>query len=237
MLWFCRGDTDTNILSKKGIKIWDGNTSREFLDKRKLDYPEGVAGPIYGWQWRHFNAKYSSVFSDTSKFDTSILGGVDQLENVINALKTDPFSRRIMMSAWNPEQLNEMALPPCHHCITFYAEEIDGEMYLSSHFIMRSSDFLLGVPFNLASYCVLTQIIAMKCGMKAKELVYSGSDIHIYSNHIKSVEKQLKRPVRSSPILKIDNSIKDKDWAEMKVSDFELIGYIPAQGIVAKMAI
>jgi len=237
LLWFCRGDTNSMILSKKGIKIWNGNTSREFLDSRNLDYDEGIAGPIYGFQWKHFGAKYSPEYSDTSKIDTSIIGGMDQLQNVINILKTDPFSRRIVMSAWNPGQLDEMCLPPCHFSIVFSVHEEYGEKYLSSHFIMRSTDVFLGMPFNIASYTILTQIIAMKCGMKADELVFSGSDIHIYNDHILAIKKQLGRQVRAPPILKINDCIKDKDWSEMKVEDFDLIGYIPSQGIIAKMAI
>lgn len=238
LLWFCRGDTDNQILQEKGIKIWDGNSSREFLDSRGLyDYPDGCIGPGYGFQWRRFGAKYKPEYADSSKCLFGEIGGVDQLANVEHLLKTDPFSRRIMINAWNPSVLDKMALPPCHFVVMFYVEEIEGIKYLSCHFVMRSNDILLGLPLNLVSYSVLTQILALKCGMKAKELIYSCTDTHIYSNHLDQVKRQLLRTPRAAPLLQIDSSIKDKDWSEMSLKDFDLVGYLPAQGILAPMAV
>lgn len=237
LLWFCRGDTDSKILSRKGIKIWEGNSSREFLDSRGLNYPEGVTGPIYGWQWRRFGAPYNVNYSDSSACIFPKGAGIDQLARVEHLLRTDPFNRRILMSAWNPLQLDEMALPPCHLLVNFFVEEIDGIKYLSCHFVMRSSDYFLATNMNCVSYAILTKILALKCGMVAKNLCYSCTDTHIYSNHIEQVKKQSAREPRAPPLLKISESVKEKDWSEITASDFDLIGYFPASGIVASMAV
>jgi thymidylate synthase len=238
LLFFCRGDTDTKILNARGVKIWNANSSREFLDKRGLrHYKEGVAGPIYGWQWRFFGAKYSQAFADTSDIDTSKIGGIDQLENVLHQLKTDPFSRRIIISAWNPVDLNKMCLPACHYSIQFYVEEKNGEKYLSALFNMRSSDVFLGLPFNIASYSILLHILAKKAGMKTKEIVYTGGDVHIYKNHINQMKEQMTRTPRPFPKIHLDSRIEYIDWSDIKYSDFELIGYFPYQKIKAEMAV
>jgi thymidylate synthase len=238
LLWFCRGDTDAKILQKKSIKIWDGNTSREFLDNRGLHhYDEGILGPGYGFQIRFQGAKYSQNFADTSKCDTSLIGGFDQLAYIENLLKTDPFSRRIMMCYWNPSDFDKTALLPCHYSIQFYVTEEKGERYLSSHFIMRSNDVFLGNPVNISSYSVLTYILALKCNMKPKELVYSCSDTHIYRNHITQVKEQLTRTCMPFPKLKLDDSIKNKDWPDITINDFDLIGYFSHPSIKAPMAI
>jgi thymidylate synthase len=236
LLWFCRGDTDNKILQKKGVKIWNGNSSREFLDSRNLDYPEGIVGPMYGWQIRHFNCKYKPEFADTSKFKSGELTGFDQLSYVENLLKTDPFSRRIVMSYWNPTQLDQMALAPCHILVQFYVEEINGEKYLSCQFYQRSSDSL-AFCFNVVSYSILTYILAEKCCMKPKDIIYTAGDVHIYKNHIEGVETQLLRSYNPSPILKINPELKNKDWSEMCFEDFELIGYFPQPTIKMDMAI
>jgi dihydrofolate reductase/thymidylate synthase len=238
LLWFCRGDTDATILQKKGIKIWDGNTSREFLDNRGLThYPEGTIGPQYGFLWRFFGAKYSPDFRDTSKNDVSLIGGFDQLRNVEHLLKTDPFSRRILISAWNPYQLHEQALPSCHLLVQFYVEEINNEKYLSCQFYMRSNDLFLGNPVNIASYSILTYILAQKCGMKPKELVYTCGDTHIYTNHIDQMKEQLTRTTRPFPKLLLSEEVTNKDWKDLTIDDFELIGYMPHATIKGEMAI
>ena len=238
LLWFCRGDTDASILQRKGIKIWDGNTSREFLDNRGLThYPEGTIGPQYGFLWRFFGAEYSPEFRDTSKIDTSQIGGFDQLRNVEHLLKTDPFNRRILISAWNPYQLHEQALPSCHLLVQFYVEEIDNERYLSCQFYMRSNDLFLGNPVNIASYSILTYILAKKCGMKPKELVYSCGDCHIYTNHIDQMREQLTRTPRPFPKLHLSDAVVTKDWQDLVMDDFELIGYMPYPTIKGTMAI
>lgn len=238
LLFFCRGDTNAKILDKRGVKIWNANSTREFLDNRRLyTYKEGILGPIYSWQWRFFGAAYSQTFADTSLIDKSKIGGFDQLENVIHLLKTDPFSRRIIISAWNPADLDKMALPPCHYSIQFYVEEIGNQKYLSAHFNMRSTDVFLGLPFNIASYSLLVHIIAKKVGMKTKDLFYTGGDVHIYKNHIEQINEQLERNPRQFPKIHLNDSIKNADWESIKYSDFELIGYFPHGKLFAPMAI
>ena len=238
LLWFMRGDTDAKILQNKGVKIWDGNTSREFLDSRGLyHYEPGILGAGYGWQWRFFGGKYSQAFANTKDLDTSKIGGFDQLEYVIDLLKTDPFSRRIMMCYWNPPDFEKTALLPCHYSVQFYVEERDNQKYLCCLFNMRSNDFLLGNPFNIFSYAVLTYIISMKCDMKPGKLIYSGGDIHIYNNHIEQINEQLSRDPRPLPKLKLNPDVKTKRIQDISIDDFEVIGYFPHPFIKAPMAV
>lgn len=238
LLWMCRGDSDAKILQKKGIKIWDGNTSREFLDKRGLThYPEGVLGPQYGFLWRHFGATYSSKYADTSKIDTSVIGGFDQLKYIEYLIQNDPFSRRMMISAWSPDKLDEQCLPSCHTGIQFYVTEENNQKHLSCMFNMRSNDVFLANVFNVVFYSVLTYILAKKYDMKPKEIIYTCGDSHIYKNHINQVHEQLKRVPRPFPKLKLDDSIKQKEWNEITIDDFELVGYFPYNAIKASMAI
>ena len=238
LLWFCRGDTDSKILKAKGVHIWNGNTSREFLDRQGLfEYEEGVLGAGYGFQWRHFGAEYKQEFADSSKIENSEIGGFDQLSYIEHLLKTDPFSRRIVLSAWNPTAFHKTALPPCHILLQFYVEEIEGEKYLSSHFYMRSNDVFLASVFNVVSYTILTYILALKCDMKPKEIVYSCGDTHIYKSHLTQVQELLTRKPRPFPKLILNQSLKSKDWSEMTEEDFELVGYYPYGAIKAEMAI
>jgi len=236
LLWFLRGDTDNNILKKKGINIWNGNTSREFLDERGLFYyREGVCGPIYGFQWRFFGSTYCQMFSDTSNVDKNLIrGGVDQINWVINELKTNPNSRRLLVSAWNPVDLNKMCLPPCHFSFLFYVED---NKYLNCLVNMRSNDLFLGSPFNIFSYAVLTYIIAMKTNLIPNKLKFSICDAHIYTNHLEQVKKQLNNPLRPLPMLKLNESIKDKNFEDITIDDFELIGYFPNKFISGIMAV
>lgn len=237
LLWFCRGDTDAKILERKNINIWKGNTSREFLDSRGLNhYPEGIIGPQYGFLWRHFGAKYSPDFADTSKIDPNTIGGFDQLKYVEDLLENDPFSRRIMISAWNPAQLSEQVLPSCHHNIQFYVTESNGQKYLSCMFTMRSSDQIAHV-WNCTGYSLLTYILAARHNMKPKELIYVAGDTHIYSNNIEAVKEQLTRTPRPFPRVKVSESVKTKDWKDMSIEDFDLIGYFPHPTIKIQMAI
>lgn len=236
LLWFLRGDTDARILQRKGVKIWDGNSSRQFLDRRGLtNYEDGILGPIYGWQWRFFGAKYYPIYADTSKKTPE--NGIDQIEKLIHSLKTDPFSRRHIVSAWNPTDLPDMALPPCHYTFQFYVEEHDNQKYLSCHFIMRSNDLGCGTSFNLFSYAALTYIIALKVNMKPKQLVYTCSDTHIYTNHIEALNRQLSRKPVPFPKLIINPEISTKKWNEIDITDFELIGYFPEPSIKMEMAV
>lgn len=221
LLWFLRGETDTKILQKKGIKIWDGNTSREFLDKMGFnDVPEGELRFGYGHQIRRFGPKK-----------------IDQLLYVENLLKTDPFSRRILWNLWNANDIDEMVLTPCHNQVQFYVEEIDNIKRLSCHLYIRSSDYFLGLPFNIFSYTVLTYILAKRTGMIPYELIVSTGDTHIYSNHFEQVEQQLKRSPCVSPIMLLDHSISTKDYSEISIKDFEIIFYHPMPSIKGDMAV
>lgn len=240
LLWFMRGDTDAKILQDKGIKIWDGNSSREFLDSRGLkDYPEGILGPVYGFQWRFFGAKYDKSFGNTCKLHNpkTMIGGFDQLQTIIDQLNTDPFSRRIVLSAWNPQELENMALPPCHILCQFYVEQMGNIKYLSCHMYQRSQDEFLGCPFNIFSYTVLTYILAKRCNMRPKDLIISVGDAHIYKNHIDQVKTQLSRNKRSLPRLILDDSIKYKHISDISIDDFELYGYFPHPIIKGSMAV
>jgi len=166
LLWFINGHTDNKLLKEQNVKIWNANASRDFLDSRGLyNNKEDDLGPVYGHQWRHFNASYTDC-------DTDYTGkGVDQLQNIIDQLKNPETrnSRRLVMSAWNPQQLDEMALPPCHILCQFCVTEGNK---LSCSLYQRSGDVGLGVPFNIASYSILTHLIANHCGLEAKEFVY-----------------------------------------------------------------
>lgn len=237
LLWFCRGDTDAKILQEKGIHIWDGNTSREFLDNRGLQhYPTGVLGAGYGWQIRFQGAKYHSKYADTSKLtkeERDNIGGFDQLRYVEELLQNDPTSRRIMMSYWTPNDFKYTALPPCHFSILFYVENNT----LSAQFIMRSNDVFLGNPFNIASYAMLVYILAKRNGYEPGELIFTGNDVHLYKNHLDAVKTQLSRTPRPLPKLFVKDSVKNKDWCAITNDDFELIGYMPYPGIKAVMSI
>ena len=232
LLFFCRGETNSQILDKKGVKIWNANTTREFLDMRNLkNYPIGSMGPMYGWSWRHFGADYSPKINNSD-----FIGGFDQLKHVENLLKTDPFSRRIYISNLNPAETSKMCLDMCHIYIQFYVEEIKGVKYLNGYFTMRSSDFLAW-SYNICSYTILLNILALKCNMKPKEIIYNAVDCHVYKNHIEGINLQLTRIPRPFPKLKIDETLKDKDWCEINFLDFDLIGYFPHPSIKAKMAV
>eukprot|EP00931_Biecheleriopsis_adriatica_P037987 TRINITY_DN2178_c0_g1_i1.p1 TRINITY_DN2178_c0_g1~~TRINITY_DN2178_c0_g1_i1.p1 ORF type:complete len:542 (+),score=119.36 TRINITY_DN2178_c0_g1_i1:153-1628(+) len=226
LLWFVKGDTNANHLAEKNIKIWDGNGSREFLDKRGLGHREvGDLGPVYGFQWRHFGAKYVDMHTDYTG------QGVDQLAECIRKIKEDPTDRRILLSAWNPADLHLMALPPCHMFCQFYVA--NGE--LSCMMYQRSCDMGLGVPFNIASYSLLTLMVAQVCGLKPGEFVHTLGDAHVYQNHVDPLLTQLERTPRPFPVLKLNPEVKDIDG--FKASDFELIGYNPHGKIAMEMAV
>jgi thymidylate synthase len=228
LLWFIRGETDNKLLQDQGVHIWDGNTTREFLDSRGLHhYREGLIGPGYGFQWRHFNAEY-----DVSTGGTSKTAGIDQLGQIINALK-DPAqrtSRRLIMTAWNPIQLDEMALPPCHIFCQF---NVTGGNKLSCSMYQRSCDELLGVPFNIASYSFLTHLLAHHCGLEAHEFVYFKGNCHLYEDHIEAAKMQSQRIPFSFPTLKIVNKHENID--DYAVDDFVVEGYRSHDAIKAKM--
>ena len=216
LFWFMRGDTDNRLLKQENVNIWNKNASREFLDSRNLNYREDDLGPVYGHQWRHFNAPYKTC--DDSYKDK----GIDQLDNIITMLK-DPekkYSRRLIMSAWNPCQIDEMALPPCHVLTQF---SVNSQNELSCSLYQRSGDVGLGVPFNIASYSFLTHILANHCDLKAKEFVHFIGDAHIYNSHKESLAKQIIRVPYNFPKIEIKNhhnNIDDYGMGDLKIKNY-----------------
>ncbi len=206
LLWFLRGDTNTAYLQHNGVSIWD-----EWADE------QGNLGPIYGHQWRHW--------------DTPDGNYVDQITQLIENIKTRPESRRHLVSAWNVGALDQMALPPCHLLIQFYVNKDE----LSCQLYQRSADVFLGLPFNIASYSLLTHMIAQQCDLKAKEFIWTGGDCHLYTNHFKQVKEQLSRQPRELPKLHIKRKPKCID--EYQFEDFEWIGYKPHPPIKAPVAV
>ncbi|KAH0552596.1 thymidylate synthase [Cotesia glomerata] len=226
LLWFISGSTNAHKLSEKGVRIWDANSSRKFLDSLGFqNREEGDLGPIYGFQWRHFGAQYTTMHADYTG------QGVDQLQNVIDTLRTNPNDRRMIMSAWNPVDIPNMALPPCHCLVQFYVS--NGE--LSCHLYQRSADMGLGVPFNIASYSLLTYMIAHITNLKPGEFVHTMGDCHVYANHIDALKIQYQRKPKPFPTLKITKDVKEID--DFTASDFELIAYNPHPKIAMKMAV
>ena len=237
LLWFLKGSTNANELKEKNVNIWNGNSTREYLDSVGLqDYEEGELGPVYGWQWRMFGKKYTPnklndryEASPEAPSHVPEFGGADQVKYVITELLMEN-SRRAVLSAWNPVDLNIMALPPCHILYIFNKTK-DG---LCCHLTMRSSDLFLGLPFNIASCALLTQIIAHLLHMKSSEICLSLCDAHIYEEHIEQVKKQIDLEIYESPRViiekpapDIESSIDDKiKWIEsLTYSDFTLIDY------------
>lgn len=220
LLWFIRGDTDNKLLQEQGVHIWDGNTTREFLDSRGLtDYREGLIGPGYGFQWRHFGGDYDSSEAGVKEGGKK---GVDQLQQIIDALKdpTQRTSRRLIMSAWNPCQLDDMALPPCHIFCQFNVHNGD---QLSCAMYQRSNDEACGTSFNIASYSFLTHLIAKHCGLQANEFVYFKGNCHIYEDHVDGLKLQITRdpfPFPTVSIKQIRENIND-----YQVDDFILENY------------
>lgn len=226
LLWMIRGCTDSKELSKRKVRIWDGNGSREFLDKMGFtDRETGDLGPVYGFQWRHFGAPYTKHNDDYSG------KGVDQLADIIDLIKNNPTSRRILMCAWNAADLKEMALPPCHVLCQFYVA--NGE--LSCQMYQRSCDLGLGVPFNIASYSLLTYMLAHICGLKPGDFIHSMGDAHVYSNHVEPLKEQLERTPRAFPKLVIKRDV--TDIADFTMKDFELVDYNPMPTIKMDMAV
>lgn len=234
LLWFLSGKTNAKELSDNGVHIWDGNTTREFLDNRGLtDLPEYDIGAGYGFQWRHFGASYHTCLDDYTG------QGFDQIQYVMNEIQQNPTSRRIYMSAWNPPFLERMALPPCHVSCQFYvSQSTEGEYkYLSCHMYQRSVDCGLGLPFNIFSYAVLTYLLALKCNLQPKELIISMGDTHIYQNHQTALETQLQRSPFPLPTLSIHESVKEKDWSEITIDDFTLHNYESHPAIKMDMSV
>jgi thymidylate synthase len=240
LMWFIRGETDSNLLEEKKVNIWKGNTTREFLDNRGLhSYPEGEAGPIYGFQYRNFNGTYrvarSSMEETRGKeFIFTQTNGVDQLAKAIDLIKTDPNSRRILVSAWNPQQLEQMALEPCH--ILYQFNVVDDKLHCQ--WTQRSVDTFLGLPFNIASYALLTHMVAKVTGYDVGTLTFSGGDTHIYNNHIDQVREQLTRTPYKFPTIEINKDLSSiEDMESLEHGDILLENYECHPAIKAPMAV
>jgi len=226
LFWFLKGTTNNNLLNNVNVHIWDGNGSREFLDSRNLKHLEvNDLGPVYGHQWRHYNAEYKD-------FNTDYAGkGVDQIKYIIDCLK-DPverYSRRLIMTAWNPQQIDQMALPPCHVLAQF---NVIGNK-LSCSLYQRSGDVGLGVPFNIASYSLLTHILAKHCGLVAKEFVYYLGNSHIYDDHIEELKQQILRKPYKLPKIFIKN--KYENIEDYSINDINLENYESHESIKMEM--
>ena len=206
LLWFLKGDTNTKYLKENGVSIWD-----EWADEN------GDLGPVYGCQWRSWETSDGRI--------------IDQISDVIKQIKTNPDSRRLIVSAWNVGDLDKMALMPCHNLFQFYV----ANNRLSCQLYQRSADVFLGVPFNIASYALLTQMIAQVCNLELGDFVHSFGDVHIYLNHMEQVNLQLSRTPKSLPQMKINPEV--KDIFDFKYADFELVNYDPEPAIKAPVAI
>lgn len=206
LLWFIKGDTNIRYLSEHGVKIWD-----EWADEN------GELGPVYGKQWRSWEAPNGQV--------------IDQLQDVLKQLKYRPDSRRMIISAWNPADVPNMALPPCHALFQFYV----AENRLSCQLYQRSADVFLGVPFNIASYALLTMMIAQECGYEPHEFIWTGGDTHLYLNHLEQVNLQLSREPRSLPVMKLNPDV--KSIFDFEYEDFKLENYDPYPAIKAPVAV
>lgn len=271
LLWFIQGNTSSLALSEAGVRIWDGNGSREFLDSVGLGHRAvGDLGPVYGFQWRHFGAEYVDAGTDYTG------QGVDQLAEVVRKLKTSPYDRRIILSAWNPADLTKMALPPCHMFAQFYVsypgqgkqrrrrrqqqggqpdegqeeeeqaetekqtnDTKDGEKpkgHLHCQLYQRSCDMGLGVPFNIASYALLTHMIAHVCELVPGSLTHVMGDAHVYCDHVDALETQLEREPRDFPLLEIAREAGGSidGW---KAEEFVIKGYDPHRSIAMKMSV
>ncbi|PGH00202.1 thymidylate synthase [Polytolypa hystricis UAMH7299] len=251
LLWFVSGSTSSLPLSEQGVKIWDGNGSREYLDSVGLFHRAvGDLGPVYGFQWRHFGADYVDAQTDYSG------QGVDQIAEVVRKLKENPFDRRIILSAWNPADLKKMALPPCHMFAQFYVsyphattaaakdgggdggEGSRGRGTLSCQLYQRSCDMGLGVPFNIASYALLTHMLAHAADLDPGTLIHTMGDAHVYLDHVEALQEQLTREPTEFPELRIKRG--NRGSGEMdgwKEGEFEVVGYKPHKGIKMKMSV
>ena len=203
LLWFLQGDTNIKYLQDNGVRIWD-----EWADEN------GDLGPVYGYQWRNWPAPNGE--------------SIDQISKLIEMIKSNPDSRRLIVSAWNPALVDDMALPPCHALFQFYVA--DGK--LSCQLYQRSADIFLGVPFNIASYALLTMMVAQVCGLQLGDFIWSGGDCHLYSNHMQQVDEQLSREPLPLPTMRINPQVKsifDFTFADFELCDYQAHPHIKAQ--------
>jgi thymidylate synthase len=269
LLWFISGSTSAKPLQEAGIHIWDGNGSREYLDSVGLSHrAEGDLGPVYGFQWRHFGAQYQDAQTDYAG------QGVDQLAEVVRKLCHSPYDRRIIMSAWNPAALKEMALPPCHMFAQFYVsfpsvrrgakggaqsaepsrrEDGTERGVLSCHLYQRSCDMGLGIPFNIASYALLTHMLAFACDLIPGTLTHSMGDAHVYADHVDALEEQIVREPREFPTLDVQREVEGdaskrrgaarlpdvgvKAIENWKLEELAVVGYKPHASVKMKMSV
>ena len=221
LFWFINGSTDNTLLQDKNVKIWNANASRDFLDSRGLtNYEENDLGPVYGFQWRNFNSPYENCKCNYNG------KGIDQLQQIIQDLSNPDTrsSRRHILTAWNPCQINEMALPPCHMICQFHVRQ---NKYLSCAMLQRSGDIGLGIPFNVASYSLFTHILAKHCGLEADEFTHFIGNAHIYEQHIDALKNQITRKPLEFPKINIkakydkieEYSINDIEWIKKYESD------------------
>ncbi len=223
LLWFLKGETKINYLRENGVTIWDEWATAEKTGK--FERSEGDLGPVYGHQWRNFGA--------TLKPDGSYeQDGVDQVSRLIEGLKKNPSSRRHIISGWNPKEADQVELPPCHTLFQFY---VSADKKLSCQLYQRSADIFLGVPFNIASYALLTHMIAQVCDYGVGDFVHTLGDAHLYLNHLDQAKEQLSRGARPLPQLKLNPAV--KDIFDFKFEDIEIIGYDPHPSIKAPIAV
>ncbi|MDX2109022.1 MAG: thymidylate synthase [Verrucomicrobiota bacterium] len=208
LLWFLQGETNTRYLKENGVSIWD-----------EWAKPDGSLGRVYGAQWRTWQGPDGRV--------------VDQIKDVVDQIKRTPASRRLIVSAWNPGELHLMALPPCHALFQFYVDTTEGS--LSCQLYQRSADLFLGVPFNIASYALLTQMMAQVCGLIPGEFIHTFGDLHLYLNHLDQTHLQLSRDMRPLPVMTLNPEI--KDILGFTYADFQLTGYDPHPGIKAPISV
>lgn len=224
LLFFLKGETDTRKLAAKKVHIWDANTTREFLDARGLhNYPEGEMGPGYGWQWRNWGGEYEA-WKDVlgQRWVGKDYDGIDQIGKVVTTLQSNPFDRRMIVSAWNVSELNNMALPPCH--MLFQVDATDGRVSLQWY--QRSVDLPLGLPFNIASYALLCHIIADMAEMPVGDLIFVGGNTHIYANQLDGMRELVERTPKTLPQITVDTSqMKDDPYWRAQDPEIRLEGY------------
>lgn len=222
LLWFLSGDTHVGYLQERKVRIWNDWATAE--QTARFGRKEGDLGPVYGHQWRNFGA---TVQGDGSYAQD----GVDQIQGLLDSLTNNPWSRRHLVTGWNPREANQVALPPCHTLFQFHVQ--DGE--LCCQLYQRSADVFLGVPFNIASYALLTKMIAQVTGLQAAEFIHTFGDVHLYSNHIEQAKLQLSRPVRPRPQMDLNPDV--TDLFAFKFEDFTLRDYDPHPHIKAPVAV